>query len=151
MPNWATVVRKSWFQGDRRTRYVYDLRGGIIRKDTADGLTIRMDHDALHRTRKITGPLDDYGVVRYQYQQFYDFAGNVGRIEEDYPSFFSKLDDRTIINTYDMLDRLTVGQIAQSLHNPYITSTLSSINALKIINHYLYENRRFARDEARRY
>ncbi len=97
--------------GDRRTRYVYDLRGSIVRKDTADGLSIRMAYDALQRTRQITGPLDDYGVARYQYRQSYDFAGNVGRIDENYPSFLSKLNDRTIRNTYDLADRLTLEAI----------------------------------------
>jgi YD repeat-containing protein len=97
--------------GDRRTRYVYDLRGSIVRKDTADGLSIRKIYDALQRPQQITGPLDDYGITRYQYQQFYDFAGNVARINESYPSFLSKLDDRTIRNQYDLVDRLTVEQI----------------------------------------
>lgn len=97
---------------DRRTRYVYDLRGSIVRKDTADGLSITHSFDALQRTRQITGALDDYGVPRYEYRQFYDYAGNVGRIDETYPSFLSKLDDRTIRNQYDLADRLTVEQIA---------------------------------------
>ncbi|MEM7792809.1 MAG: RHS repeat-associated core domain-containing protein, partial [Verrucomicrobiota bacterium] len=79
----------------------------IRKKDQPNGNTITKICDTLNRAIRIIGPGGLDTAPLYEYENNFDLYANVARIEESYPSTDSPLNDRTVVNTYDQINRLT--------------------------------------------
>jgi len=92
---------------NRFTAYAYDLNGNILLKTSPNGDTDTYTFDALNRA--LTQIAKTGGSVSlYEYDYAYDLAGNVLSVVETYPG---GLNNRTVANTYDAINRLGVEAI----------------------------------------
>jgi len=92
-------------EGNRTSSYRYDLAGNTREKGQANGDTICTNVDPLGRQSVITGP-GASGSELYVYTHTFDLFSNLARIAETYPA--GQLNNRTVTNTNDGADRLTV-------------------------------------------
>ena len=94
----------SMIERGRVTNYLYDLNSNIQTKSYSNGDICSNGYDALNR--KTTMVALNGANDLYQYDYVYDLANNLIEITEDYPES-STVKDRTIINSYDRIYRLT--------------------------------------------
>ena len=106
----------------RTTGYGYDLNGNITRKTAPNGDTEAYAFDALNRCS--TESAQTVGASSlFNYAYGYDLVGNVLTVGETYPA---GLNNRTVTNTYDAINRLLVEAVAASVN---VTTTYAYDNA----------------------
>ncbi len=108
--------------GEHLSSYEYDLAGNIQRKNQLNNDSVTKFYDALGRAIVITGPAGTDNLPFYQYQNQFDLYGSLTRIDETYSSTDAPLTDRTIINTYDGVNRLTeeaISTVAETISTTY--------------------------------
>ncbi len=91
-------------ENSRVTTYGYDLNGNRVFQSLPNGEEIDTIFDALNRQTAIVTTKNGGGTL-LELAQAYDLVGNVARITESYPG--STLSGRTVVNTYDHVNRLT--------------------------------------------
>ena len=91
-------------ENGRTSTYAYDLNGNAVEKTLPNGDTEVAVFDALNRCSSQTTTKTGGGSL-YTFGYDYDRGGNVTTVTEDYPS---GLQDRTVSNTYDAINRLLV-------------------------------------------
>jgi len=114
-------------ESGRTTSYAYDLNGNIAQKTAPNGDTETYSYDALNRaTQEIASAGPGGGQVPlFNYQYGYDLASNVLTVAETYPS---GLNNRTVSNTYDAINRLLTEAITGAAPNVTTTYTYDNAN-----------------------
>jgi RHS repeat-associated protein len=109
---------------NRISQYHYDLSGNVRLRILPNSDVSLSHYDALNRQEtRITARPDQSILHAYHYQ--YDLVGNVRFIDEEYPQ--NGLDNRTVLNSYDPVDRLISETITTA--SGAITTTYTFDNA----------------------
>ncbi len=109
----------------RLTIYGYDLSGNRVFLRLPNGEETDTVYDALNRrTDTVTTKTGGGSLLELEYA--YDLVGNVARITETYPG--STLSGRTVTNTYDGVNRLTVETTEESGKTVETTYTFDKAN-----------------------
>jgi RHS repeat-associated protein len=103
-------------EGTRVTGYAYDLNGNIVQKVLPNGDTETDTYDALNRsTAEATyASSANGGGLECGFTYGYDLDGNVTVVGESYPS---GLNNRTVTNSYDPINRLVSEAVTGSAPN----------------------------------
>jgi RHS repeat-associated protein len=98
-------------ENSRVTSYGYDLNGNIAKKTLPNGDVETQTFDALNRasTQSAAAGAANGGGSLYSFTYGYDLASNVATVGETYPS---GLNNRTVTNTYDNINRLQIEAVA---------------------------------------
>ena len=108
----------------RTTSYAYDLNGNIVQKTAPNGDTETYSYDSLNRAT-IESAQTGAAISLFDYTYGYDLVGNVLVIGETYPS---GLNNRTVTNTYDNINRLQIEAVTGNAANATSTYTYDSAN-----------------------
>ncbi|MGB8355665.1 MAG: RHS repeat-associated core domain-containing protein [Chthoniobacteraceae bacterium] len=103
--------------GTRVTHYGYDLDGNIVQKIAPNGDTETVTFDPLNRALS-QAAATVASVSLYNYAYAYDLLGNDLTVAETYPA---GLNNRTVTNTYDVINRLHTEAVTV-IATPYMTT-----------------------------
>jgi RHS repeat-associated protein len=133
-------------ESGRATGYGYDLNGNIAQKTLPNGDREVDVFDALNRCSSETDTAGN-GSSLYIYNYGYDLVGNVVTVGESYPS---GLNNRTVTNTYDNINRLLVEAVASSTNvtttyaydngNNRTSKSVAAGGSPAVLTNYTYNN-----------
>src|SRR6202453_2779949 len=108
----------------RTTTYGYDLNGNIAQKTLPNGDVESVAFDALNRD-VAQAAANQSGASLYSFAYAYDLGGNLLQDTETYPS---GLNNRTVTNTYDAINRLSQEAVTGAAPNLTTAYTYDSAN-----------------------
>jgi YD repeat-containing protein len=113
-------------EGGRASTYGYDLNGNIVQKKLQNGDSEVESYDALNRSvSQVASNPTATPPQLYTYNYGYDLVGNVTSVGESYPS---GLNNRTVTNSYDVIDRLLTETVTGSAPNVTTTYAYDAAN-----------------------